>query len=141
MNAHERLCKCTVDGCSGTFTRHSDLRRHNEDIHKKTVNFTCSVSECREAGVFFTRKDKFMEHLATHLNPTAMTGTLVAKTTVDKPKRKRRRSLSIDEDEGPYTKDGFLKLRADYEKLQETFRETVLTLNKLTDAILATKKD
>lgn len=46
--------KCDI--CSKTFSRQSDLRRHQNSVHG-THSFSCDKCEKK-----FTRKDKFLEH-------------------------------------------------------------------------------
>lgn len=60
---------CILEQCSATFARLSDLKRHDNTQHKKTLVFYCRQTGCRRseptAGSVskpFARKDKRDEH-------------------------------------------------------------------------------
>ena len=59
---HSRTCKrfrCTVEGCSKTFTLNKDLERHKTNVHEK------KLSLCKRCGKKF-RKDNLVRHMRTH---------------------------------------------------------------------------
>jgi hypothetical protein len=59
---------CHIRGCSASFTRLADLKRHNGSRHnRERARFWCPVDECERSmgrgGRAFPRKDKMVDHL------------------------------------------------------------------------------
>ncbi|KAK3675883.1 hypothetical protein LTR78_004075 [Recurvomyces mirabilis] len=58
---------CLYSGCeSQAYSRHADLQRHVEVIHKtgSVAKVDCTQAGCHRSGAYgFTRKDKMVEHL------------------------------------------------------------------------------
>jgi hypothetical protein len=147
LKSHEKPFKCSIDDCSGAFARNSDLRRHDQSVHKREIKFWCTVSTCIQKEVGFSRKDHFMQHLATHSSSTALVvkpETLVSTTAL---RKKRRRSPSAEEQKKASNTDAqneMLKLRAEVEMLRlrtEKLQETVYIQAGSTHALLSKKRD
>lgn len=132
MNAHERVFRCLVGGCSSSFTRDSDLRRHDESVHQKIVHFWCTIPECAARQVSFARKDHFMQHLSKHASPVGTVPGPATEKAKAGPTRKRRRGSSFDESGARDDNKGeMLRLRAENERLQDTVKKLTETLHAL----------
>jgi uncharacterized Zn-finger protein len=66
MDKHTRPFTCSFESCPRTFSRQSDLKRHEDSVHKKTGKFFCSVSGCDRSVIGFPRKDHLEQHARSH---------------------------------------------------------------------------
>jgi hypothetical protein len=62
--AKRRRHQCTLPGCSATFTRVADRKRHLETIHGNGVRYFCPQrGYTKGCGTGYTRFDKLQEHM------------------------------------------------------------------------------
>jgi hypothetical protein len=54
---------CSFPGCSKSFGRISDNRRHVQTVHCQTNVYCCPVQDCCRSNRPFSRKDKRNEHV------------------------------------------------------------------------------
>jgi uncharacterized Zn-finger protein len=66
MNKHTRPFICPFDRCPQLFSRQSDLKRHEDSVHKQQARFFCTVSGCERSGLGFSRKDHLEQHARSH---------------------------------------------------------------------------
>lgn len=121
MNSHGRPFKCSVDDCSSSFIRESDLRRHDQSVHKRDKKFWCTVSACVQKDVGFARRDHFIQHLTTHSSSTAPDAIPGASALTNPMRKRRRRSSDAEDQEIKHelkTADELLVLRAENEELK-----------------------
>ncbi|KAH7086517.1 hypothetical protein FB567DRAFT_528128 [Paraphoma chrysanthemicola] len=67
ITGHDKY-NCHIRGCSASFTRLADLKRHNGSRHnRERARFWCPVDGCErsmgQGGRAFPRKDKMVDHL------------------------------------------------------------------------------
>lgn len=116
----KRPFRCSVDGCSVAFSRNSDLRRHDQSVHKRELKFWCAVSACAQKDVAFARRDHFIQHLATHSSSTAPDARSIISASTNATRKKRRRSPGTEVDEDAIAtsvQDEMMRLKAENEEL------------------------
>lgn len=118
---HGTPLKCNATDCSGAFARNSDLRRHNDSVHDKTVNYASLLVQRLDAGICFSREEHLTQHLATRETPVMSTGMNIPEEK-DISARKRHRRVSSDEPEETGTRAEVMGLRAMNQKLREIIK-------------------
>lgn len=147
MKGHETSFRCPVDGCSATFSRKSDLRRHDQSVHKGEKKFFCDKPSCIQKDKGFTRKDHFTQHLATHSLPTTLPPTSATMMSNTALRKKRRRSSSNGLGERKFDVDAecdVLRLRAEVKTLRlenEKLQNTVCNIQTLLEKVSLEDQD
>lgn len=64
IDSNSKPHRCTVDGCSATFSTRQHLIRH-QSVHEQPLSFVCDWEGCDAA---FTKRYQLRNHICTHTN-------------------------------------------------------------------------
>jgi hypothetical protein len=126
MKTHSKPFVCPAERCQISFARKSDLRRHEDSVHKRFIRYLCSDVVCMQKGVGFARKDHLTQHTATHAaageNNAEIQPLIIAEEDNAIRPLKRRREIDLKKEEGSDhdEKNEILRLRAEIKTLQDT---------------------